>query len=303
MMNHIAKKDSIAFSEGTVIKGKWHQTRYTIIKMLGKGMIGTVYLCRSKGKLVALKISEQQMATEINMLNKLNEVQDCHLGPLLYEADDWVSPNQSIYPFYAMEYIPGISFDTYLKTKGREWLIVILLHLLDELHKVHEAGWVFGDLKKEHILIQNHPFRIRCIDVGGMTRKGRSVKEYSEFYDRAYWQLGTRVAEPSYDLFALVMIVLAIYYPRQFKRGPAPLNFLNTKMMMIKELQIIHPVLVNALKGKYTSADAMKTDILHCTVKQQMSRKAQRKASPSYVVQSILIGTVASFYYVLSFFL
>ncbi len=303
MMTSTARKDNLFFDQGSLIVGKWHRTKYTVVKQLGAGMIGTVYLCRAQGRLVALKISEQQMSmtTEVNVLKMLNKVQDCRLGPFLYEVDDWVAPNQMIYSFYVMEYIPGTRIDTYIKRRGTEWVIVLLVQLLDELEKVHQAGWVFGDLKKEHILIQESPLLIRCIDVGGMTKRGRSIKEYSEFYDRAYWQLGTRVAEPSYDLFAIVMIILSIYYPRQFKRQTTPRQDLFPKIAMIKELRIIHPILRAALEGKYTSAKAMKADIMNSAIRRQTSRKDRQKSTPSYFIQSFIVITIAAVYYGLSF--
>ena len=304
-MKSFAKKDSLCFDKGAVIVGKWQQTKYTVVRRLGMGMIGTVYLCRSKGRLVALKISEQQMSmtTEVNVLKMLHKVQDCRLGPFLYEVDDWVAPNQMIYSFYVMEYVQGATIDTFIHKKGSEWVIVLLVQLLDELEKIHQAGWIFGDLKKEHILIQENPLLIRCIDVGGMTKKGRSIKEYSEFYDRAYWQLGTRIAEPSYDLFAIVMIILSIYYPRQFKRQTTPRKDLFSKMMMIKELRMIYPILQAALEGKYESARAMKADIIGVAVKRQSSRKDRKKPTSSHFAQSVIVCVIAAFYYGLSLLL
>lgn len=305
MMKHIARKDSQTFHPGTVIIGKWQQTRYTIVKQIGMGMIGTVYLCKAKGRLVALKMSTQQMqmTTEVNVLKMLNEVQDSHLGPLLYEVDDWMAPNRLMYSFYVMEYIPGMPIDMYMKDKGPEWFVVLLVQLLDELEKVHRAGWVFGDLKKEHILIQEGPLLVRCIDVGGMTKRGRSIKEYSAFYDRAYWQLGSRTSEPSYDLFAVVMIVLATYYPQQFKRSTTSLQALTSKVKGIGPLHMIHPVLIAALRGEFLTAKAMKAEIIRVTVKRRMKRKERQRYSTSYLMQSFLIGSVATLFYVLSLYL
>lgn len=304
-MMHSVKKDNLEFNKGDTIIGRWQQTRYTVMRQLGKGMIGTVYLCRAKGRLVALKISEQQMqmTTEVNVMKELNEVQDSRLGPFLHEVDDWISLSGQVYSFYAMEYIAGEAIHSYVRDKGEEWLVVLLIQLLDELDKVHQAGYVFGDLKKEHIIIEKHPVTVRCIDVGGMTKRGRSVKEYSEFYDRAYWQLGTRKAEPSYDLFALVMIVLSIYYPNPFKRRSLPLPFLSQKVTNIKRLHLIHPILLNALSGKYDAAQAMKDALIKTVVKKRTKRSQPQKSATSYLIQSVFVASVASLYYILSLFL
>ncbi|MFP3513699.1 protein kinase family protein, partial [Peribacillus sp. SIMBA_075] len=46
---------------GTVIKGKWHHHHYRIVKELGKGANGVVYLAESPNGQVALKVSDDSM--------------------------------------------------------------------------------------------------------------------------------------------------------------------------------------------------------------------------------------------------
>lgn len=304
MMN-TAKKDDLRLRKGSVITGKWRQNRYTVIRQLGIGMVGTVYLCRTNGRLVALKMSEQQMSmtAEVNALQLLSGVQDCHLGPFLFEVDDWVSPQQVVYSFYAMEYIAGTKVDTFVQQRGEEWLVLTLLQLLEELDKVHEAGYIFGDLKMEHILIEEKSFKVRCIDVGGMTKIGRSVKEYSELYDRAYWDLGTRKAEPSYDLFAIAMIVLSIYDTKSYKKTTLSKQALIQKSTTIKELHIIQRTIGDALRGRFPSANAMKQALFKEILQNQVRRKRRRSSSGRQIGQSVMLIGIAAFYYMLSFFL
>lgn len=305
MMSHTAKKDEVYFVKGTKLTGRWKKSTYTVVKHLGRGMIGSVYLCQTNNKLIALKISEQAMkiATEFHMLKELNEVQDSRLGPLLYEMDDWQSPKGKVYSFYTMEYIASTPIDSFVINKGAAWLCMLLVQFLDELEKIHKAGLVLGDLKKEHLLIEADPTRIRCIDVGGMTKQGRSIKEYSDFYDRAYWQLGTRKAEASYDLFALVMIVLAIYYPQPFKRQAESLQTLSAKINAVKEISFIRTILLSALEGKYQSAERMKEELIQVVVTPQLKRKDRKKKRSNYIKQSLIITCIASVFYGLSFIL
>src|SRR5699024_8746087 len=120
----------------------------------------------------------------------------------------------------------------------------------------------------------------------------------------AYWQLGSRKAEPSYDLFALVMIVLAIYYPHPFKRQPNPLKQLSSKLYALNESSPIRSILIAALQGKYDTADQMKGDLIHVSLKKQMKRKDRHMSSAStYVKQSIIIGCFGSLCYILSLIL
>ncbi len=134
--------------------------------------------------------------------------------------DDWEINKESL-PFYVMEYVKGKELLAFMSTKDFSWSGVLILQLLNDLHQMHEAGWIFGDLKPENLIVTDPPYKIRCIDVGGTTMRGRALKEYTKFFDRGYWGFGTRKAEPSYDLFAVAMIMINICYPKRFpkKRG------------------------------------------------------------------------------------
>src|SRR5699024_10215824 len=134
---------------------------------------------------------------EVNVLRSLKRVQDKYLGPYLLDVDDWESTDKQTYSFYVMEYINGVSLTNFLRTNGVEWIGIIMTRLLNQLHHLHKQGWIFGDLKAENIMIESQPLNVRFVDVGGTTKIGRSIKEYTEFYDRGYWEAGTRRAEPS----------------------------------------------------------------------------------------------------------
>lgn len=171
---------------GTVVNGKWNGENYTVLRLLGKGATGNVYLADSKNKKVALKLSENSMAitSEVNVLKRFSKVQGTSLGPSLLDVDDWKVDSQKILPFYVMEYVQGNNFLEFIQERGIEWADVLILQLLSNLEKLHQQGWVFGDLKPENLLISGPPPKIRCIDVGGTTQQGRSIKEFTEFFDR-----------------------------------------------------------------------------------------------------------------------
>src|SRR5690606_7810542 len=108
--------------------------------------------------------------------------------------------------------------------------------LFRSLTRLHQSGWIFGDLKLDNLIVMTNPPRLRWVDVGGTTQKGRAIKEYTEFYDRGYWQLGTRRAEESYDLFALTMVFLHLFYPNEFERREQPLQQLYRRIDQVKAL-------------------------------------------------------------------
>ena len=259
-------KSQFKINNGTVVKGKWHNKQYTILKELGYGANGTVFLADSKIGKVALKLSNNSVSitSEVNVLKSFAKVQGYSLGPSLIDVDDWVT-NKGNLSFYVMEYINGPDLLTFIHNKEGSWVDVLMIQLLKDLQNLHENNWVFGDLKPENLIITGPPTRIRCIDVGGTTIIGRAIKEFTEFFDRGYWGLGTRKAEPSYDLFAVAMIMLNLYYPKRFNKTEGGLKQLQTMIRQKKELLRYEGVIKNALTGKYQSAKEMRFDLLKLT--------------------------------------
>ncbi len=270
-MNNTSKSQVCKVQPGTYITGKWHKHSYKIIQPLGYGATGFVYLAEGSKENVALKISESStsITSEVNVLKHFSKVQGSALGPSLLDVDDWVRPG---YPkaisFYVMEYIKGESFLDFIHKKGNEWTGVLCLQLLADLDRLHQEGWVFGDLKPDNLIVTGPTPKIRCIDVGGTTINGRAIKEFTEFFDRGYWGMGTRKAEPTYDLFAVAMIMINAAFPKRFSKtadGKEQLkNVIRTNTMLRK----YEKVLLNALMGRYQSAAEMRTDmILHLSQK------------------------------------
>ncbi|WP_458415367.1 protein kinase domain-containing protein [Schinkia sp. CFF1] len=266
MMN-TSKKSDYNIKAGTVIKGKWHHNSYTVIKPLGYGATGSVYLVEGKEGFAALKISADVSAitSEVNVLRHFSKVQ-VSLGPSLLDVDDWASPGKRCaLHFYVMEYLKGTDFISFIKKNGAEWLGVLVLQLLSDLDKLHQEGWVFGDLKPDNLLVVGPPSRVRWLDVGGTTIQGRSIKEFTEFYDRGYWNLGSRRAEPSYDLFAVAMIMMNTAYPTRFsKKGEVGDHYsqLVSAIRSAPSLKKYEDVMMKALRGRYSSAQEMRYELI-----------------------------------------
>ncbi|QQZ11353.1 protein kinase domain-containing protein [Heyndrickxia vini] len=262
MMNNTLK-NQYSFPSGTIVYGKWHHNRYTIVKELGSGANGIVYLAKCQNDLVALKMSDNTMSvtSEVNVLKAFKKVQGSTLGPSLLDIDDWERKTRRI-PFYVMEYIQGPDLLTFIQTKGHSWSGVLILQLLNDLYRLHQEGWVFGDLKPENLIITDSPTKIRCIDVGGTTMQGRAIKEFTEFFDRGYWGAGSRKAEPSYDLFAVAMILINLSFPSRFTKKGDGIEQLIKVVEAKPELDKYRNVLIKALTGKYVTALEMRKDLL-----------------------------------------
>jgi serine/threonine-protein kinase len=265
MMNHTLK-NLCKLPLGTVVTGKWHRHSYKLVKQLGHGANGVVYLAESTKGFVALKLSDNSAAitSEVNVLRRFSKVQGVALGPSLLDVDDWVNPfmNKTI-PFYVMEYIKGENFFAFINKHGKEWAVVLLLQLLSALDQLHQEGWVFGDLKPENLLVAGPPPTVRLLDVGGTTLQGRAVKEFTEFYDRGYWGLGSRKADPSYDLFAVAMIMIQACNPIKLERKGDGRRQLISIIQADATLRTYQTVLMKAIDGKYKKASEMKQDFLN----------------------------------------
>lgn len=315
--NYTSKTQAYKLQPGSYIVGKWHKKTYRILKALGQGATGTVYLAESNHRFVALKVGEDNMAiaAEVNVLKHFSKVQGQVLGPSLLDVDDMQLFGKTI-SFYAMEYLKGKDLLTFIRERGHEWVAIFIVQLLGDLDRLHRVGWVFGDLKPDNLMIVGPPPRVRWFDVGGTTLFGRSIKEFTEFYDRGYWGLGTRKAEPSYDLFAVAMIMVNCYYPRRFdkKNDERPIQQLKQAIGQQDGLRPFRHVLLQALQGKYKDAQMMRKDMMDViskqssyekqsvekrVVKQQQRRRARTKRKASYLVEIFLISTFLLLIYVL----
>ncbi|WP_306807467.1 phosphotransferase [Halalkalibacter krulwichiae] len=154
MKNSYSKSQECKLESGSKIVGKWHSHPYKIVRTLGAGATGTVYLAESAHGLVAVKVGTDSMSitSEVNVLKHFSKVQGQVLGPSLLDVDDLVTQGDT-YPFYVMEYLKGEPFIFYMQNRGREWLGILMIQLLGDLQRLHTAGWVFGDLKPDNVLV------------------------------------------------------------------------------------------------------------------------------------------------------
>ncbi len=281
-MNQQWKNQGINLPVGTVVTGKWHSRSYHIRKKLGSGACGTVYLADQGNQPVAIKFSQNgsSITTEVNVLRTFQKVQGKRLGPSLLDVDDWVQPGGSQISFYAMEYLKGKELSTFIQKHGQEWLGILMVQLLKDLEDLHQTGWVFGDLKTENLIVTFPPARLRWIDVGGTTQVGRAIKEYTEFYDRGYWGFGSRKAEPTYDLFALAMVMIHVYYPKRFEKGKSPEKTLISHLHQASSLKPYASVIEKALYGKYPSAKDMERDITKQLMNVSSNEQKKQQAPP-----------------------
>lgn len=202
---------------GTMISGRTRGQQYMVQRVLGNGTNGTVYLVSAivNGNLYALKMGtyNRTLQSEIKLLFSLHkhwkETGKNQVNRYLYDADDY-EEDGLIIPFYVMKYVKGQTLTNFLRAKGSENLGKAGLGVLDILRELHEANWVFGDLKAEHVIITDEG-QVELIDYGGAIQAGRSLHQFTEWYDRKFWKAGNRTGDYAYDLFAFAVMCIKLF--------------------------------------------------------------------------------------------
>ncbi|RED64482.1 MULTISPECIES: protein kinase [Cohnella] len=248
-------------AKGTEIRGKWNGKSYRLERLLGRGSNGQVYLAFASPRThCAIKIGHEaaELQGEVNILTSLDHSAK-EKQPFLLDVDDAIIDGRKV-PFYVMRYVAGIPLRTYLKEQGAHWMGVIGYRLLERLSRLHESGWVFGDIKSDNILVGEYG-KVELVDYGGASAIGRSVRQFTEIYDRGYWSAGSRVADPAYDLFAVGILWLhALDGKRlvQLTRTLIPQNRHPSELMkLVKSNPRLQPVeewMEKALNGRFANA-------------------------------------------------
>ncbi|MBZ9686271.1 serine/threonine protein kinase [Clostridium estertheticum] len=130
--------------------------KYEVIKTLGKGGMGTVYLCKNKrlGNLWAIKevvqdIKNTGILTEANILKNLNHVGIRRIVDIFYG-------NNNLY--MVQDYVEGQTLKEYVKVNGKmntEKICRITSDLCDILGYLHnqKPAIIYRDIKPSNIMI------------------------------------------------------------------------------------------------------------------------------------------------------
>ncbi|NHN35064.1 serine/threonine protein kinase [Paenibacillus sp. S3N08] len=244
----------------SVIQGKWNQIEYRVERLLGEGANGKVYLVKRGKRNLALKIGFDAADTqsEVNALKVLSK-SNTSFQDYLLDVDDFHHEGVD-YPYYVMRYIKGQTVSDFIRQNGRDWIGLIGLNVLRKLTELHARGYVFGDIKVQNMLVFGYG-DVELIDFGGVTAKGRSVKQFTEVYDRGYWGAGSRSADEAYDLFAFAVLLISSTETEQRMHGIDKLLPQNRNVDILIDLLNSNPVLgqaasvlQKALLGQYTSS-------------------------------------------------
>ncbi len=247
------------------IRGRWNKSTYQIERKLGEGANGHVYLVVGgvDGKKIsyALKVgfSTSDLQSEINILKKI--VPRVNKKPFFIDADDFLI-GEDVYSFYVMQYVEGASMSSFIEKRGTDWIYLTGYYLLCRLADLHQRGFAFCDVKPTNVVVSKYG-QVELIDYGGASPFGKSVRQFTEVYDRGYWNCGSRSSDSSYDLFAFCLVFMQLAgaaLPEAEEIGVLlPQNRSKTELYAAvkgsKTCHVMAPVLLGMIDGTYLDSD------------------------------------------------
>ena len=209
---------------GTVLAG-----RYKIIRLLGEGGMGSVFLAEEIGldRIVALKILNPKLTDSSRERRRFIEEARTmasfrHDNILeVYGIDEWKQ-----YIFISMEYVDGESFkDSLDRGISQKSGLRVLYKTTSALAVAHEGGVIHRDLKPENILVGDD--QVKVADWGlarayelpkGVTKTGMvmGTPEYM-----APEQISGVKLSPATDLYALGVLLYRLLSGRLPFRAPS----------------------------------------------------------------------------------
>lgn len=256
----VTTSSKAVITEGYTVCGKWNRRSYRVDRLLGEGANGKVFLVRAGNQAYALKFGYDAVDLQMEV-NILRELDKRSTRPFLLDADD-AAVGEATYPFYVMRYIRGDIPRQYMGKHGADWFYMIGLNLLRKLHALHRQGYAFGDLKAENVLVSGFG-EVELVDYGGVTERGRSVKQFTELYDRGFWNAGERTADDGYDLFGFAVFCLQLGgMEKKLKELARSLPQSRSAKDLEKlvddcpKCRVVGPVLKQLLDGRLTSSGA-----------------------------------------------
>jgi serine/threonine-protein kinase len=250
------------------ITGRWTGKKYTLLKRLGTGGIGEIYLIQDAlGRILALKLSEDMISItkEYRFLCRFKEKQ---FVPRVYDLDDYIKEGK-VYYYFTMEYIRGYNLKTLMKEDALSFktklnLMCVIIQIIKQFN---EAGYIYTDLKHENIMVDGQNMLIKFVDFGSLVQLGSSVIEFTPMYDRLCWGKGKRIADRSYQNFAIAMLFISLMLNKSLDPNKDKLENTLTGLRNKKMPSKIVALISSCLEGQVLDCDALYREI-SCAVEE-----------------------------------
>ena len=272
--------------------------QFTIIGLLGTGGMGEVFLGTRDGRYVAVKrvkprlVSGERFNREVAILHRV----PFGVAPSLLASD-----NTAPEPWFATEYVPGLTVDDAIRsfgplTAGELWLL--LAETAAHLQVVHDAGIVHRDLKPANIMLVRDG--VKLIDFGialaadqsRLTRSGASSG--TRGFTAPEQEAGDREVSAPADVYSLAATLTYAASARLpgFVLDIEPIRALDADLAAV-----IEPCFAADPRARPTAADLVAAAREHADVtstswpSEVMARIARRRsfaATPVSVIDTVL---------------
>ncbi len=187
--------------------------RYEVMRPLGEGGMGEVYLARDRslgGMLVALKIlrpdvldplAAEKFKDEFRSMSRLRH-------PNLVEVFDFGSVERLGRPFLTMEYVEGHDLAAFHRKGALDDAEQIVVQCLRALDYIHARGMLHNDIKPQNVLIRP-PRLVKLVDFG--LARSRAAPEAFGLSGTVHYIAPERfdrsILDPRTDLYSLGVVV------------------------------------------------------------------------------------------------
>lgn len=280
------------------IVGKWTSKVYTLIKKLGAGGVGEIYLVQDcYGEILALKLSDDiiSITKEYRFLCRFK---DKGFVPKVYDLDDF-SKQDKVYHYFTMEFISGYNLKSVLKgnTMDIKTKLNLMCVVIQIVKQINEEGYIYTDLKHENIMVDGRNSSIRLVDLGSVVEKGSSVKEFTPMYDRLCWGKGSRIADLHYQTFAIAMLFISLMLNKSLDPSKDKLELAISGLRKKKVPPKLFEVINGCLNGQVWDCNNLYNQISCAAEKQRHPDKL--KAILNLFIAILVLFTVTIFAFML----
>lgn len=190
--------------------------RYEIVKRLGMGGMGSVYLAKDQileGNQVALKVLHSELCRDNDLAKRfLREVQLMHSvnHPNVVRTYDVGRDNEMIY--FTMEFVSGTPLDEFAHVNSLDLktIVQISMQICAALQAIHSSEIIHRDLKPANILVLDD-MSIKLTDFGVARPKGSNLTQHNEIIGSVEYMapevwLGKGMT-PAIDFYSLGVIM------------------------------------------------------------------------------------------------
>lgn len=234
-------KDRDRLTDGHGLEGRVLDGRFEILRRLGAGGMGSVYLARQKSmdRDVAVKVlnpdktedkeARHRFRVEAAAVSRLRNPHTISVYDFGEDRDGGL--------FLVMELLDGSPLSEILSVKGTlpfKTAVGIVEQILDSLHEAHRAGVLHRDLKPENVFVTQNPdgsYFVKVLDFGIAKVMGGSVSSRTwagvVFGTPAYMspeQVMGRELDARTDLYAVAVMLFQMLVGRLPVSGKSPLE-------------------------------------------------------------------------------